>query len=87
MNILSISTVPVIENEGGVFRYPSSEVAGQMYVYHLSPSKSLLHTRGLAEDGGVGVGISVVAAGVYQCVARNLMETDIESVSINVMSG
>ena len=77
----------MIGNDGGTIQYPSSEKAGQLYVYRLSPSMAVLLTRGLLEDGGVAVGISEGAAGVYKCVARNVMETDIKTVSIEIMNG
>ena len=81
------SIVPVIENGGGTAQYPSSAIAGQLYTYRLSPSMSVLLTRGLPEDAGVAVGISEDAAGVYQCVARNVLETDTETVNVEVVNG
>ena len=83
----SLSIVPVIENGGGTTQYSSSAVAGQLYTYRMSPSMSVLLTRGLPEDAGVAVGMSEDAAGVYQCVARNVLETDTETVNIHVING
>ena len=77
----------MVENGGGTTPYSSSAVAGQLYTYRLSPSVSVLLTRGLPQDAGVAVGISEGAAGVYQCVARNVLETDTETVNIHVING
>ena len=85
--VLPFPVVPVIGSDGGTIQYPSSEKAGQLYVYRRSPSIAVLLTRGLPKDGGVAVGIGEEAAGVYKCVARNVMETDIKTVSIDIMNG
>ena len=79
------STVPETSVAGDTIQYPTPESAGQFYVHHVSQNVAVLLTQGLLlSDSSPDLGVSSSAAGQYKCEARNVDETDSDTVTIEV---
>ena len=78
-------TVPETSVTGDTIQYPTPRNAGQFYVHHISQNVAVLLTQGLLlSDSSLDLGVSSAAAGQYKCEARNVDETDSDTVAIEV---
>ncbi|CAI8021725.1 Fibrillin-2 [Geodia barretti] len=81
----SNTMIPETSVAGDTIQYPTPESAGQFYVHHVSQNVAVLLTQGLLlSDSSPDLGVSSSAAGQYKCEARNVDETDSDTVTIEV---
>ena len=72
-------------NDGASIKYPKSEIAGQLYSYHMSQNVVVLGTRGLINSSGNSIGLKQVANGMYRCEAINNKKTNSTNMLITVI--
>jgi hypothetical protein len=81
----SNTMIPETSVTGDTIQYPTPRNAGQFYVHHISQNVAVLLTQGLLlSDSSLDLGVSSAAAGQYKCEARNVDETDSDTVAIEV---
>ncbi len=80
---MNIGYEDILEVERDVPTKLPTEKAGQLYAYRLNESAVILGTRDNATLGA-RVGVSLEANGHYECLTKNINETEIIHVNISV---